>query len=171
MEGMKEFEHPTEPEPVGAELTAYLDGELTEEEATLVEEKLASDESLQEELHGLQGVWDALDMLPQVSADEHFAQTTIEMVTAQVAEEVEAKKSAAASTMPWWIGAAVLCALICFSIGYFAVLTVASRENQQLAEDLPMLERVDEYEQIENIELLELLNERGLFSAEGSDDI
>ncbi|WP_145052560.1 anti-sigma factor family protein [Lignipirellula cremea] len=168
---MNDFDHPTEPELVAAELTAYLDGELGEHDRLRVEQRLISDESYRGELQRHQQVWDALDSLPKATADAKFAQTTIEIV-AQSAAVDEATQQKTVKTARWyWLAAAAVCTLFCFSLGYLAITAVASRENNRLVRDLPMLENLDGYEQVDSLEFLELLEQSGLFSGETSSDI
>ena len=62
------------------ELVAYLDGELPDEAARLVEQRLATDDDYRRQLGELDQAWSALEALPTPTVDDKFARTTIEMV-------------------------------------------------------------------------------------------
>ena len=74
------------------QLVAYLDGELSPEEAQQVERRLSQDEAFRQLLRSLQEAWDLLDELPQPTLDEGFTQTTVEMVAVRMSEDVKAEQ-------------------------------------------------------------------------------
>jgi hypothetical protein len=51
--------------------------------------------------------------------------------------------------------------------GFFTVVRLAPDPNRQLLEDLPVLENLDEYRQVDDIEFLRLLRAAGLFGGHG----
>ncbi len=53
--------------------------------------------------------------------------------------------------------------------GFFAVVLLMPDPNRQLLEDLPVLENLDEYRQIDDIEFLRMLRDAGLFREAGRD--
>jgi hypothetical protein len=69
---------------IDEELTAYLDGELTSSESAALERRLVQDEYLRTRLADLRKAYDLLDELPETPHSNHFTQTTIEMVVADV---------------------------------------------------------------------------------------
>ncbi len=70
------------------ELVAYLDGELQPQPCGAVEKRLSNDDAYLHELQSLDNVWSALDELPQVTVDESFSRSTIEMVTVAAERDV-----------------------------------------------------------------------------------
>lgn len=156
--------------PMDDQLVAYLDGELDDESSRQIEQRLTSDSALREQLTQLERTWDALDELEQVEVDEGFTKTTIEMVALAAEEEhqQEEARRPARQLRQWLIGAAGLAAA-CL-VGFVGVWGFAPDPNQQLIRDLPLIEKLDEYQQIDDIEFLLLLHEKKLFAAEAEDD-
>jgi anti-sigma factor RsiW len=165
---MKTDEHNTE-DALRERLTAYLDGELGEQEQSQVEELLARDENARLELRQLERVWDALDQLPRAELDTRFAQTTVELVAVAAEEDVKALRDSEPRRrrrMTLLLGASFVTALL---VGYGLVGTLADRRDDRLARDLPLLEDLDAYRQMQDFEFLELLQAGHLFSdPEGS---
>lgn len=156
--------------PMDEQLVAYLDGELDHESSRQIEERLTSDSTLRDQLTRLERTWDALDQLEQVEADEGFTKTTIEMV-ALVAEEErerEEQQRPAKRRRQWMVGTMGLVSA-CLA-GFVVAWSFWPDPNQELIDDLPVLQRFDEYEQIGDIEFLILLQESQLFPAEADDD-
>jgi hypothetical protein len=102
--------------------------------------------------------------------DENFAKTTIEMVAlvAEEEREQEEKQRPARRRRRWFIGSLGLLST-CLA-GFVAVWAFWPDPDQEVIDDLPVLERLDEYLQIDDIEFLELLDERQLFPTEVEDD-
>ena len=155
--------------PADEQLVAYLDGELDEESNRAIEQRLSTDPHLRSQLGQLERTWDMLDQLGLAEVGETFARSTIEMV-ALAAEEEHQREEA---TLPvrrrrqWLAGAAGI--FVSAAVGFCLVWWFWPNPNRQLLDDLPVLEHLDEYQQIDQIEFLELLENRGLFPAEGDD--
>lgn len=164
------IETPSPATPLEERLVAYLDGELDAEESRLVEELVSRDPRAREALERLERTWHLLDALPRSEVGDQFTQSTLEMVT--VAAEDEVRQHAAAR--PWrrirrWllgISGTVAAALA----GYVAVAAWTPDPNRTLLEDLPVIEDLDEYRQIDDIEFLRLLHKEGLFTQEAGDE-
>ena len=163
-------ELPGSSEPIDELLVAYLDGELDDESSREIEQRLTSDSALREQLTRLERTWDVLDELEQVEVDEDFTKTTIEMVALAAEDEYQREESQrpALRRRRWLAGTAGILAA-CLA-GAAMVWGFAPDPNQQLIEDLPVLQKLDEYQQIDNIEFLKLLHEKRLFDAEAKDD-
>jgi len=154
------------------QLVAYLDGELDDEGTRRVEELLASDPKVRETLERLENTWEMLDNLGRARVDEVFSQSTLEMVAARAADDVEKQQAEAPRLRRrrWLIGTAgMLAALVA---GFVAVMLFWPDPNEQLLRDLPVLERLDQYRQIDDVEFLELLLEhkKALFAEEAGDE-
>ena len=158
------------PEPADEQLVAYLDGELDDESSRQIEQRLTSDSALRDHLGRLERTWDALDELEQVEADENFTKTTIEMVALAAEEEHQQKEEQrpAQRRRQWLLGTMGLAAA-CL-LGFVAFWAFATDPNRQLIEDLPVLQKLDEYQQIDDIEFLKLLHKEKLFTVEAQDD-
>ena len=110
-----------------------------------------------------------MDELDAAPVGEPFTQTTLEMVAVAAHEDVERDRAEAPRRRRrrlLTVGGGLLAAA---AAGFLAVVCSAPDPNRQLLEDLPVLENFDEYRQVESIEFLRELRDKGLFSAEDAD--
>lgn len=151
------------------QLVAYLDGELAADEVAVVEKRLAQDKDYREHLRQLQQSWDLLESLPRTSVNEDFTRSTVEMVAVSVGQQVHQRLNQESWSRRLRWGVAGLIAAV-FAIGGFGlVYERVTRENRQLMKDLPVIERVDLYREVNSIEFLEKLAAEGLFDEEVPD--
>ena len=75
------------------ELVAYLDGELSRDNAARVEDALSENAEYRLRLKQLQQAWDLMDELPQSAMDESFTKSTVELVVVSAESEVMATVS------------------------------------------------------------------------------
>ena len=152
--------------PPDEQLVAYLDGELDPEGRRRIEELLASNAGVRRRLQEMERTWELLDELDAAPAGSQFTHTTLEMVA--VAARRELDQSLAEAPRRRWrrtlaISGGILAAV---AAGFLAVALLAPDPNRELLQDLPVLENLDEYRQIDDIEFLRLLQEEGLFTKE-----
>lgn len=151
-----------------ADLVAYLDGELDAEASRRIEQLLASSPEVRERLVRLEQTWDLLDELPRVCVGDVFTRSTIEMVAVK---QEQALVGASPDGERGWrhvvLGAMGLVAA--GVIGWLGVQLVWPDPNRRLLEDLPVLEHLDQYQQVGDIEFLRRLQADGLFAEEESD--
>jgi hypothetical protein len=156
----------TEPENAESsleeQLVAYLDGELDAEAVRRIEERLASEPEVRDALNRLERTWDLLDELGSTPVGESFTRTTLEMVA--IAAEKDVQKAMAEVPQRrrrrfWLVAAGVFAAA---AVGFVAVDLALSNSNRHLVDDLPLLENLEEYRQIDDLEFLRLLQEKGL---------
>ena len=153
------------------QLVAYLDGELDDQGVRRIEELLATDAKVRRALEGLEGTWDLLDHLDRADVDEVFTRSTLEMVAVAAADDVrhEQERAPRLRRKRWLIGSAgVLAAGLA---GFLGVFLFWPNPNDQLLHDLPVLEHLNEYRQIDDFQFLELLleNREELFAEEDAD--
>lgn len=148
-------------------LSAYLDGELDAAESREVERLLVRDERARSQLQRLERAWSLLDQLPRAEVGGTFIQSTVEMIALSEAESLPRLGAASSAVMPWLvrIGAAAA-VLLAASFGYLAMQHWLDRDNRQLLGDLPVIERLDAYRQIDDIAFLRLLNESRVLEPE-----
>jgi anti-sigma-K factor RskA len=139
------------------ELVAYLDGELPPEESRRVEERLANDADYRQQLRDLDQAWEALDALPATQVDDHFARTTIEMVTVAAQRDVTERTAQVSAKnrrrAAWWIAAAVAVA----ALGFAATRWLLPDPNEVLIANLPVIQQLDVLSQVDNVEFLRTL--------------
>ena len=151
------------------ELVAYLDGELDSVSSARVERRLAEDEAYRQQLKELQQSWDMLDMLDRAEPDESFTRDTVEMVAVKAAEDLSRKKTQLTGRRYLLLGGSTLGIGLSLLLGYWLIASAVSRPNQKLVRDLPVIERIDEYQSAESLEFLKMLEREGLFGKEFED--
>lgn len=75
-------DQPPPPDPLEEDLVAYLDGELPEEQARQIEQRMAADPELRRRALLLKKTYDLLDYLPHPEASPDFTTRTLEKVPA-----------------------------------------------------------------------------------------
>ncbi len=151
------------------ELVAYLDGELDAEAARRLDARLAEDAALRDKLEQHRRAWELLDELPRTDVDAQFTQTTVEMVAVSMADEVDdaGRLDARRTKFGWLIGGGVTVAASL--AGYALIASIASAPDRQLVKDIRVVENLDEYRAVEDIEFLRALEREGLFAGEAVD--
>jgi len=145
------------------ELVAYLDGELDAAESRRIEELLAHDPDARQRLHGLQTAWDLLDELDRPPVDPRFTQTTLEMVAVAATKDLEHTQQLLAVRRRRRGLLAVAGIVLAAAAGFGAVAALRPDPNRRLLEDLPILENLDVYRQVGEIQFLRLLRDEQLF--------
>jgi len=164
---------PADPAALEEILVAYLDRELDDEDHCRVEQLLATDPKVRETLKRLDRTWELLDELDPSPVEETFTQTTLEMVTLAAAHDVSKQEEAGPRRRRrrWLIGTAGLLAAGLAGFGALALLW--PNPNEPLLRDLPVLENLDEYRQIDDadgraVEFLRMLDREKVFAEEVS---
>ncbi|MBN68391.1 MAG: hypothetical protein CME32_03800 [Gimesia sp.] len=155
-------------------LVAYLDGEVSEQEAIEVEQALSNDESTRERVDGLERAWEMLDRLPISRASEEFTDKTLSSIRtvqleAQAAEDQQpsgfgmTKKTRvqlrkAAISAGWIVGLA--CSIF---LGYLITNQWVPDESDPLIRELSFIENLDTYSEVQSLEFLEELTKSGTF--------
>lgn len=145
-------------------LVAYLDGELDETANQEIENVLSKSPVARHEVELLMRTWDLLDVLPQPTASAEFTARTLSSL--HVAEV-----SGRWTVQPWLQrarkgmivagGAAGLAAAA--ALGFLATNRWVPNRSQQLVEELPVIEELDTYADVQDVEFLRLLQRSGLF--------
>ena len=145
------------------EIVAYLDGELDIDSIKRLERKLASDDAFRGELTRLERAWDCLDHLPRSSADESFTRSTVEMISVTAEQDLQHQQGSLPSHRRFHI---VMAAALLLStlIGYGLGVALWPDPNRRLARDISMLENLDAYLQVDDVQFLHMLRDQGLFT-------
>jgi hypothetical protein len=154
---------------IDEEIVAYLDGELTSDEQARVEGKLRDDAVYRLRLNQLQQAWDLLDNLRGTEADDEFTASTVAMVALQAEHEVKSQQMRAVRqrSLGWIaLAAAVLASA---AGGYFYLHQRLTQADRDFVRDLPIIEHVDEYSNIDSLSFLKAMERENLFPSEVDD--
>ena len=137
------------------EVVAYLDGELEEELARRLRDKMQSHPTMREEVEEYQETWDLLDLLDAPPADADLKTRTIELAPLEdLATDdwpVTRARLSARERWGWWLAGSVwIVALVgCFLAGLALTYPAAApaidhqiNQNRALYEEYPLLEKV-----------------------------
>jgi hypothetical protein len=152
-------------EPINAEtsleeqLVSYLDGELDGQSCRRIEEMLATDPEVRRKLTWLEQTWEMLDELDTAPVGEDFTRTTMEMVAVAAEKDVrkEIEQTPRRRRRLWLFSVAAL--FVIGLAGFMAVTLAVPNQNRQLLQALPVLENLDAYRQIKDMQFLRMLRE------------
>jgi hypothetical protein len=174
---------PANPAPDGnpalqeEDLVAYLDGELDEGTNRRVEALLSSDPNVRQRLRRLQQSWEALGELESVEVERDFTHSTLDLVALAAEKEAQQEQAAAPRRRLRRRVLAAAGLLVASLAGFAAVAGLRPDPNAQLLRDLPLLEELDQYRQIDNmrgdveqdVAFLRMLHEQRVFEEDGTD--
>jgi anti-sigma factor RsiW len=151
------------------EIVAYLDGELDSVAEAQIVRKLSEDAAYRARLSQLQHAWDLLDNLRGTEADDEFAASTVAMVAVHAEQESKSQlmRVVRQRSLTWLAVAGLV--LVSMSIGYYISHRRVTLSDRNLVRDLPVIEHVDEYRNIDNLDFLKSLERENLFAAEVDD--
>jgi len=147
-------------------LVAYLDGELNAGEARMVEERLGRDPVFREKMASLEQTWNMLSVLEVIPVDKTLVKSTMEMLVLDVEKEVrETEKIQEKRKIPnlfFMVATFLLIGLIGFQVASL----VGIRMIDTFIRDIPIIEKLDQYRQIDDFRFLQSLAESGVFDDE-----
>ncbi len=153
------------------QFVAYLDNELDKETSLNIEQMMAGNPTVREQIQQLQRAWDLLDELPRAEADERFTTSTVELI----AGDVEAELARQQLEIPRrnrraWVLSGLGLILAGFA-GVMAAELFWPRPDERLLQDFPVIRHLDSYRQAGSMSFLRSLESRGLFQQpEPTDD-
>jgi len=162
-------------------LIAYLDGELTEEAAADVEKTLAEDVFARQQVERLMRTWELLDLLPEGRASDSFAEKTLTAIRTRVSisTKTEEADDGQDDVIPGrarervvrigrrTVGLFVL--MLVAAVGFNSTFQKGAEPIDELLRELPLVERLDEYQEAGGTEFLKTLHESGLFDGHRND--
>ncbi|MES2793485.1 MAG: hypothetical protein V4719_27985 [Planctomycetota bacterium] len=153
------------------DLTAYLDGELDEKRAAEIEQKLTRSEYARREVEILSRTWDMLGLLPQVNVSGEFSRKT--MAIARQTDDPSLERGQAA--IRWgrraaWLSVWGVAICLAASLGYQLTNRLLPDSSRVLVEELPIIENLDSYREVGDVEFLRQLKTSGVFQ-EGADHV
>jgi hypothetical protein len=156
-------EHANDVRLLDEQLVAYLDGELNADERRHIEELLATDEKVRRRLQEMEQTWRLLDDLDLVPAGGKFVESTLEMVAVEAGKDAEQFMADAPRQRRRRILTIVGGLTVAILAGFFAMMLFWPNPNRQLVEDFSVLENLDRYRPIGDVEFLQRLRDEGLF--------
>lgn len=156
------------------DLVAYLDGELPDESASAVERTLVEDASVRRDVEQLSRSFDLLDLLPTSRASDGFAEKTLTAIRTQArvassetAEEdvpVGQPSDLPRTAIQWSLRAAAFLGLMFVAtVGFNGAFRQNSEPIDELLSEFPLIQRLDEYQEIGDVKFLNQLSKSGLF--------
>src|SRR5687767_6339927 len=124
-------DHPQSDLPgLDEDLVAYLDGELDDEAARRLVDRLNNDDAARQRLRALATSWDLLDHLPRAAMDDSFTRTTVQMIAVAASDDIADQKAAlpARKRRRWTVGA--IGALAAAMVGFVAVVVAWPDPNE-----------------------------------------
>lgn len=140
-------------------LVAYLDGELDEVASQEVEQILSESPVARHEVDMLSRTWDLLTVLPGAKASEDFSRKTLTSIRAAEASQGGIDGDAVARQVKRGLvlAAAVAVLAVCGVIGFHGMKTGVPNDADLLLNDFDVIEHLDEYQEIGDIEFLKTL--------------
>ncbi|MDA8697384.1 hypothetical protein N9M41_02825 [Rhodopirellula sp.] len=136
-------------------LVSYLDGELSREEESALENRLVENETLRDRLQTLQSGWDLLDDLPDSAPSLKLVESTLELVVADLEKSNNSKTWTLRSIQ--WPAMMLIASLIGIGGAYIFSGSLKDYQYQRELDDLAIAENLDAYLRGRDIELMRLL--------------
>lgn len=149
-------------------LVAYLDGELDQDTANSLEKTLAASPAARQEVEMLSKTWAILDeLIPPKPSAEFTARTLNAISVLDTPAQLSTKQYWTTKTRRGIIVTGLLAILaIGAFMGFQATHTIVPDHNAPLIEELDVIENVDDYSDIGDIEFLKELQQEKLFDEE-----
>ena len=156
-------------EPESELLVAYLDGELDAQSVRQMEDRLAVEPDLRGKMTSLEQTWNLLDALGTVPADKELVRSTMEVVTLTIAKEVNEDEKRLEQRK--WLDRLVMVATVLMFgiIGYQLAVLVGIHRQNQLLKDIPIIQHINLYKEIDSFDFLQALSEKRVFDPSTSD--
>ncbi len=151
-----------------ADLVAYLDGELDNEAAVAIERLLAANPEVRREAELLSRTFELLEELPHVATSKEFTARTLSAIKVSRVEKSGSGGAARLWSQPMRravVAAGSVCALVAAAlIGYLSTNRWIPDRSEALIRDLPVIENVDKYAEVEDIAFLRALEKSEMFN-------
>jgi hypothetical protein len=147
-------------------LVAYFDGELDEASARTLEAKLNLDPQTRAEADALQAAWSLLDYLPHAEPSPSFTHRTLEKLALQTSQLARPGSRRWLGILGW--AAAILLAA---GVGFAAARWLWQPRtppdlDDQLVRHLRVIDKVHQYDQVDDLDFLRGLDHPDLFGEE-----
>lgn len=139
------------------DLVAYLDGELAEEEARRIESKLLEDQTVRRQAEALEKTWNLLDRLPSPPVSESSVGRTVQSISSMVLKTehpLSAKSVPVRWKRPAFVAISIFFSFLC---GLALPRLIWGDRTGRLARQLNVVEHLDEYREVGDLDFLESL--------------
>jgi hypothetical protein len=141
-----------------ANLAAYLDGELTENEERVIVTKLSLSRTARQDLESLKQTWELLEYLPRPQASADFPERTLTTIRSLESRALFWDRSARLwGTQIAKMAICLLLAAASLALGFALVRWAWPDPAVRLAQRLSLAEHLDEYQEVGSFQLLEEL--------------
>lgn len=147
------------------QLLAYLDGQLEAGARRQLEDRLAREKELRDELSLLQRCSDALADLAAPPVGEEFLRSTMTMVALRAVEEAQQATVAEPVRRRARATVAIAAAALAAAAGFWLVRAFSGDPALKLATELPVLEHLDEWRLVGSFDRLRAIHQANLFEA------
>lgn len=148
-------------------LVAYLDGELDDEATQEIERVLSGNPVARHDLEIFTRTWELLDELPRYKATEDFTERTIASLQVDKAYTSIGQQAWFQKTRRVVLWGIVLAALVAGGVaGFLASYKWYPQESDLLIEHLPVVENIETYRAVGNVEFLTLIKDVGQLNPE-----
>ena len=166
------------PAPDEHNLVAYLDGELDDDAAMQVEQQLATQPEVRQNVDRLARTWDLLDLLPSHKASAAFTEKTLTQIQAKVVSGASPDDGGDVATIAetavvperqrlrrefWQRCGLRACGffglLLAASAGFKTTYDRGNSETDALLRDYPLIQRLDEYREAGDARFLKALHD------------
>jgi anti-sigma factor RsiW len=141
-----------------ANLAAYIDGELTENESRAIATKLSLSGIVRREVESLKQTWELLEYLPRPKASLVFSERTLTSI-----RSLESRAGSWDKTAGAWIAQAARLA-VCLAVaaaslalGFALTRWALPDPSARMVRDLSLAEHLEEYKEVGSFEFLEEL--------------
>lgn len=139
-------------------LSAYLDGELDDKGTQRIETLLVQSSVARNDVELLSKTYDLLDELPRPDAPNDFLEKTLataklEQVKNPISEQRWFITSQQILILTGWTLALVVASVI----GFWLTNQFVERPDDAMVEELPLIQNLDRYEEVQSVEFLNLL--------------
>ena len=144
-------------------LTAYLDGELDEPSRLEVETRLENETGLRKEFEKMRDTWQQLDSLEISTTNQRLVQSTLEMVAVKAEATIQMQKVVQKRRKRAWDLIGMLILFAATGLGYLAISALLKDPNEKLIANLPLIQRIGQFQQIDDFDFLNQLVEQRVF--------
>ncbi|MBT5020518.1 MAG: hypothetical protein HON04_17440 [Planctomicrobium sp.] len=139
-------------------LSAYLDGELDDGGTQRIETLLVQSSVARNDVELLSKTYDLLDELPRPDAPKDFLEKTLATAKMEQVKHPISEQQWFITTQKMLILSGWTVALVVASaIGFMVTNQYVERPDDALIQELPLIQNLDRYEEVQSVEFLDLL--------------